>query len=83
MGRKMNRDEIFDKIKGTLEEKGFDVSNMTMESSFSDDLGLDSLDQTEFILAVEDFIGQEIDDETAQGLTTAGKLIDYIEEVAG
>lgn len=79
----MNKNTIFDKIKGTLEEKSFDTSNMTMESSFKDDLGLDSLDQTELLMAVEEFIGEEIDDETAQELTTVGKLIDYVEKVAG
>jgi len=79
----MNRDQIFDKIKATLEERGFDVSNMTLNSSFGDDLGLDSLDQTELITEVEEYINQDIPDEEAQELTTVGKLVDYIERVAG
>jgi len=79
----MNRDQIFDKIKATLEERGFDVSNMTLNSSFSDDLGLDSLDQTELIMEVEEYIGKDISDEEAQELTTVGKLVDYVEKVVG
>jgi len=79
----MNRDQIFDKIKTTLEGRGFDVSNMTLNSSFSDDLGLDSLDQTELIMEVEEYIGKDISDEEAQELTTVGKLVDYVEKVVG
>jgi len=79
----MDRQEIFDKIKEALQERGTDTSALSMESSFNEDLGLDSLDQTELLMEVEDFVGKEIPDEEAQELTTVGKLVDYIEKVAG
>jgi len=79
----MDRQEIFDKIKEALQERGTDTSVLSMESSFNEDLGLDSLDQTELLMEVEDFVGKEIPDEEAQELTTVGKLVEYIEKVTG
>lgn len=54
---------------------------VTPEASFVDDLGADSLDLTELIMAMEDEFGIEIDDEEAQKLRTVQDVIKYVESV--
>ncbi len=72
---------ILDKIKEIVADQ-LDVSydEVTSESSFVDDLGADSLDLTELIMAMEDEFGLEIDDEEAQQLRTVNDVIKYIEQ---
>ena len=53
---------------------------ITPEASFIDDLGADSLDTVELIMAFEEEFGLEIPDEAAEKLTTVGKVIDYINQ---
>jgi acyl carrier protein len=71
---------VLDKIKEIVSEQ-LDVSQeeITPESSFVDDLGADSLDLTELIMAMEDEFDLEIDDEEAQKLRTVQDAIKYIE----
>lgn len=71
---------VLDKIKEIVAEQ-LDVSaeKVTPEASFVDDLGADSLDLTELIMAMEDEFGMEIDDEEAQKLRTVQEVIDYVE----
>ena len=55
----MNSDEIFEKVKGIIvEQLGVAESAITMEASFIDDLGADSLDIVELIMALEEFLMQ-------------------------
>jgi acyl carrier protein len=56
-----------------------DESEVVPDANFVDDLGADSLDLTELIMAMEDEFGLEIDDEEAQNLRTVNDAIKYIE----
>ena len=59
---------------------GVDVSKVTMEAKFRDDLEADSLDLVELIMAFEEEFGGEISDEEAQKITTVGQAVDYVAE---
>ncbi|WP_027369667.1 acyl carrier protein [Desulfovermiculus halophilus] len=71
---------VLEKIKNIVAEQ-LDVaeSEVVPEANFVDDLGADSLDLTELIMAMEDEFGLEIDDEEAQNLRTVNDAIKYIE----
>ncbi len=75
----MTQEEIFEKIKGIIvEQLGVTESNVTMESSFIDDLGADSLDIVELIMALEEEFDTEIPDADAEKVVTVGDVVDYI-----
>jgi len=70
-----------DKIKEAIIDKlGVEESQITPEASFIDDLGADSLDTVELIMALEEEFDLEIPDEDAETLTTVKTVIDYIED---
>jgi len=72
---------VFERVKALIvEQLGVDESEVTPEASFREDLGADSLDLVELIMAFEDEFGGEISDEEAQGITTVGEAVAYIEE---
>ncbi len=58
-----------------------DEDELTLEASYVEDLGADSLDTVEMIMEFEDEFGIEIPDEDAEDLTTVGESIDYLEEL--
>lgn len=71
---------VLEKIKDIVSEQlDVDPGEIKPESAFVDDLGADSLDLTELIMAMEDEFGLEIDDEEAQNLRTVDDAIKYIE----
>jgi acyl carrier protein len=71
--------KMFDKIKGIIvDQLGVDESEVTLESSFVDDLGADSLDLVELIMALEDEFDIEIPDNAAEQITTVNDVVEYI-----
>ena len=71
----------FEKIKQILAEQlNIDENDITMESSFIDDLGADSLDIVELLMALEEEFDIEIPEEDVETLTTVGAAVDYIKE---
>ena len=73
-------DERVKKIIG--EQLGVEEDEVTPEASFVEDLGADSLDTVELVMALEEEFGIEIPDEDAEKILTVGKAIDYIKEKA-
>lgn len=62
-----------------VEQLGVNPEQVTAEASFIDDLGADSLDTVELVMAFEEEFGIEIPDEDAEQITTVGDAIRYIE----
>jgi len=77
----MTKDKIIKKVKEiTSEQLGVDESQITPEAKFIDDLGADSLDTVELVMALEEEFNIEISDEEAEKLITVQKVIDYLED---
>ena len=75
---------VLEKIKEIVAEQlDVEPAEVKPEASFVDDLGADSLDLTELIMAMEDEFGMEIDDEEAQKLRTVQDVITYVEGKKG
>jgi acyl carrier protein len=73
--------DIEAKVKELIvDELGVEESEVKPEASFIEDLGADSLDTVELIMKLEEEFDIEIPDEEAEGLTTVGKVIDYLKE---
>ena len=72
--------EIADKVKSiVVEQLGVAEDQVTPEAKFVEDLGADSLDQVELVMALEEAFGSDIPDEDAEKLTTVGDAIAYVE----
>ena len=75
----MNSDEVFDKVKEIIvEQLGVTESTVTLEASFIDDLGADSLDIVELIMALEEEFDMEIPDADAEKIVTVNDVVEYI-----
>ena len=73
---------MFDKVKEiVVEQLGVDEDAVTMSASFVDDLGADSLDIVELIMAFEDAFDVEIPDADAEKISTVGDAVEYIKSV--
>lgn len=74
---------VADKVKAIIAEQlGVKPEEVTPTASFIDDLGADSLDTVELVMALEEEFGVEIPDEDAEKMTTVGDAVKYIEEKA-
>ncbi|MBF0152267.1 MAG: acyl carrier protein [Magnetococcales bacterium] len=65
-------------IKTVIDQLGVDANMVTEESNFVDDLGADSLDTVELVMALEEEFGCEIPDEDAEKITTVKQAIEYV-----
>ena len=71
--------EIVEKVKQIISEQlGVDEGEVTPGASFTDDLGADSLDQVELVMALEEAFDVEISDEDAEKIRTVQDAVDYI-----
>jgi acyl carrier protein len=72
-------ENIEERVKKIVAEQlGVKEEDIKNESSFTDDLGADSLDTVELVMALEDAFGTEIPDEEAEKITTVQLAIDYV-----
>ncbi len=77
-------DSNADRVKKIITEQlNVTDEQITPEASFIDDLGADSLDQVELVMALEEEFGNEIPEEEAEKLQTVGSVIEYIDSKAG
>lgn len=75
--------ELVEKIKQIISEQlGVDEAEVTSSASFVDDLGADSLDQVELVMAFEEAFGLEISDEDAEKMRIVQDAVDYIDKHA-
>jgi acyl carrier protein len=73
----------FEKVKKIIvDQLGVDEAEVTMEASITDDLGADSLDQVELVMAFETEFNIDIPDEEAEKIKTVGDAVRKIEETA-
>ncbi len=72
--------DIFERVKKIIVDRlGVDESKVTLEASFKEDLGADSLDVVELVMELEDEFDMEISDEDAEKISTVGEVVKYIE----
>lgn len=72
--------DVLDRVKRIIVDRlGVEEDEITMEASFKDDLGADSLDVVELVMELEDEFGLEISDEDAEKITTVGEVVNYIQ----
>ena len=77
----MSSEEVFDKVKEIIvEQLGVAENAVAQEASFIDDLGADSLDIVEQIMALEEEFDIEIPDADAEKVVTVGDVVDYIKD---
>jgi acyl carrier protein len=75
---------VAEKVKSIIvEQLGVDEEEVTLEASFTDDLGADSLDIVELVMAFEEEFGIEIPDEEAEKISNVREAVEYIQNNAG
>lgn len=76
-----SKEQIYDKVKAIIvDQLGVEEEEVTMEASFIEDLGADSLDIVELIMALEEEFEIEVPDEDAEKLLNVAAAVDYIKE---
>lgn len=75
----MDEKEAFERVKKVaVAQLSVSPDEVTLEASFTKDLGADSLDTVELVMALEEEFGMEIPDEDAEKITTVGEAVKYI-----
>ncbi len=75
----ITKEEVYKKVKAVVvEQLGVAENEVTEEASYTEDLGADSLDTVELVMALEEEFSTEIADDEAEKLTTVGKTVDYV-----
>ena len=76
--------EIFKKVKDIVAQQlGVDANLVTLEANFANDLGADSLDTVELVMAIEEEFDIEIPDEDAENISTLNQAVAFIEQAVG
>ncbi len=79
----MSQEDILSKVQKIVSEQlGVDESEVKPEASFANDLGADSLDTVELVMALEEEFDIEIPDEAAENIATVQAAVDYINQKA-
>jgi acyl carrier protein len=78
----MSEDILSRVIKVTSDQLSVDVAEISAKSAFQDDLGADSLDLVELIMAMEEEFDVKIDDDAAQKIKTVQNAVDFITSLA-
>lgn len=74
-------DNIFERVQGIIvEQLGVDKTQVTLKANFTNDLGADSLDTVELVMAIEEEFSIEIPDEDAEKIATLDQAIRFIEQ---
>ncbi len=74
-------EDIFEKVKSVIADKlGVEAGEITETSSFMDDLGADSLDVVDIVMAFEEEFGVKINDEELEKFSTVGDVVKYLKE---
>lgn len=77
----MSQAQIFDKVKKIVTDQlSVEASKVTPQANFANDLGADSLDTVELVMALEEEFDIEIPDEAAEKITTVQEAVDYISD---
>lgn len=75
----ITKEEVYKKVKDVvIEQLGVSDEEVSEDASYTEDLGADSLDTVELVMALEEEFSTEIADDEAERLTTVGKTVDYI-----
>ena len=77
----MSQEATLEKVRSIVAEQlSVDASEIKPDSNFQNDLGADSLDTVELVMALEEAFDIEIPDESAEGIATVGDAVKYIED---
>lgn len=83
-GRIMSTEEILEKVVEIVTEKlGVDAEEVTLDSDLTEDLGADSLDLVDLVMALEDEFGVKVEDEDVENIATIGDIVNYISKELG
>ncbi|MDW5300283.1 MAG: acyl carrier protein [Sedimentibacter sp.] len=73
--------DVFERVRDIVADKiGVELDEISMETSFADDLEADSITLFELVMAIEDEFDIEIDDESIEQINTVGDIVNYLEE---
>lgn len=79
----MSKEDVFERVKKIVADQlSVDPAEVTPTASFANDLGADSLDVVELVMALEEEFDIEIPDEAAEGIATVQAAVDYIQDKA-
>ncbi|MEN9223980.1 MAG: acyl carrier protein [Thermostichus sp. HHBFW_bins_43] len=79
----MSADDVYSRVRKIVSEQlGVEDNKVTLEANFQNDLGADSLDTVELVMAFEEEFDLEIPDEDAEGIATVRDAVDYISKKA-
>ena len=77
----MSEQEVFDKVQAIIAEQlGVEKDQVTKDANFANDLGADSLDTVELVMAIEEAFNIEITDETAEKISNLQQAVDFINQ---